>query len=296
MSENSITPKPTNNSAFKTTAYCIVALLCFAANSVLCRLALGKQIIDPGSFTTVRLVSGALCLALISFVAARKNHANGVQGSWTSGLALFVYAVCFSFAYMSLDTGTGALMLFGSVQISMIAWQYIKGKRLSVVEWLGVFIAFAGLSYLVYPVLATPVLHGMLLMGLAGCAWGVYTIRGKSSRDPLGDTTFNFLRTLPWVLLLAVVIWPRVELTGEGLLYAGLSGALASGIGYALWYVALENLSTTLAAVSQLSVPVIAALGGVVLVGEALSLRLTLASIFVLGGIGLVIYHNTKRA
>lgn len=279
----------------KTTIYCSLALLCFAANSVLCRLALGRELIDAGSFTVVRLLSGAVCLAVVLFIASRKKNTPISTGSWFSGCALFLYAVAFSFAYMSLDTGTGALILFGSVQITMIAWQYFSGKRLSVVEWLGVLVAFSGLAYLVYPIITTPAIAGMVLMATAGCAWAAYTLRGKSSRDPLADTAFNFIRTLPLIIVLAIVSWKHAEITNEGLLYAVLSGAFASGVGYALWYVALERLTATLAAVTQLSVPVIAAIGGVALVGERADLRLALAAALVLGGIGMVIYQNTRR-
>ena len=283
------------DSQVKTTIYCVLALLCFAANSVLCRLALGKELIDAGSFTVVRLTSGIVCLAFILFVALPNKSVESGRGSWLSGLALFLYAVTFSFAYLSLDTGTGALILFGSVQLTMLAWQYAHGKRPGVLEWAGVLLAFSGLVYLVYPILSTPRTTGLVLMAAAGCAWGVYTLRGKSSQHPLADTAFNFFRTLPMVLILAALAWPRLELTAEGLFYAVLSGALASGVGYSLWYVALENLTATVAAVTQLSVPVLAAIGGVLMLGELLDARLFLATLLVLGGIGLVIHQNRTR-
>lgn len=279
----------------KTTAFCLLALLCFAANSVLCRLALGADLIDAGSFTVVRLLSGALCLALLYFLFARRDTAHNRAGSWISAAALFIYALAFSYAYVSLDTGTGALILFGSVQITIVGWQYLRGKRPGNFELGGVIIAFSGLSYLVYPLLATPAFEGMLLMAIAGAAWGAYTLRGKSSTEPLADTTFNFIRTLPLAFIVALFVWPRLEITSAGLLYAVLSGAIASGVGYTLWYVALEKLSASLAAVSQLSVPVIAALGGVILVGETAEMRLLLATALVLGGIGMVIYQNKSR-
>ena len=208
---------------------------------------------------------------------------------------MFIYALAFSYAYTSLDTGTGALILFGSVQITIVAWQYYRGKRLSLAECLGIFIAFSGLIYLVYPILSTPALRDTAMMFIAGSAWAAYTLRGKASRSPLTDTAYNFFRTLPMLVIIAIYSWPSMHLNAEGVIYACLSGALASGVGYALWYVALEHLSATLAAVMQLAVPIIAALGGVLIVIEPLSLRLVLATILVLIGISLVIYQNAKH-
>ncbi|MGR8946854.1 MAG: DMT family transporter [Gammaproteobacteria bacterium] len=274
----------------KTVLFTIAALLCFAANSVLCRLALSDQLIDPTSFTLVRLASGIIMLSVILTIASHKKPLSAARGNWIASVALFVYAITFSFAYISLDTGTGALILFGSVQISMLAWQRINGKRLNLFEWCGALMAFAGLIYLVYPTIATPSAMGLLLMTTAGCAWAVYTIRGKASLSPLADTTLNFVRTVPWLCLLALLMHDKLQMSTDGFIYACLSGALASGIGYTLWYVALEKLSATLAAVTQLLVPAIAAMGGVLFVGEMVSLRLTFAAAIILGGIGLIIY------
>ena len=287
----------------KTTIFTIGALLCFAANSVLCRLALKDGLIDPTSFTLVRLGSGILILSII-LAASHKNHSSDTsnvkttttRGSWRSSLALFVYAITFSFAYISLDTGTGALVLFGTVQISILLWQQFNGKSLSLFEWLGAVVAFAGLAYLVYPSIATPSGTGLALMTVAGCAWAIYTVRGKKSQLPLADTAFNFIRTAPFLLLLALVMHDELQISVDGVIYACLSGALASGIGYTLWYVALEQLSASLAAVTQLSVPAIAALGGVLFVGEVLSLRLTIAAAVIISGIGLVIYASRRGA
>lgn len=256
---------------------------------MLCRLALKANTIDPASFTIVRLSSGIVVLCVIFYVATQNNPPDNKPGSWASSLALFVYALAFSYAYITLDTGSGALMLFGSVQIAMIVWQLITGKRLRGNEWLGVIVAFSGLTYLVYPSLSTPSFWGLSLMALAGVAWAVYTLRGKSAANPLTDTAFNFFRTTPFILFLLVLSWDDIQLSSAGILYACLSGAIASGIGYAVWYVALEKISATEAAVTQLSVPAIAAVGGVLYVGDTIDRRLGLAGVLILGGILLVV-------
>ena len=271
----------------KTLLCTVFALIAFAANSVLCRLALGKDAIDASGFTIIRLLAGIGVLMLI--LKVRPASKAPARGSWISALLLFGYAITFSFAYISLDTGTGALVLFGAVQLTIILTSIFSGQKLHWPEWTGVILAFSGFTYLVAPNITTPSFSGFLLMTLAGIAWGGYTLRGKASIAPLQDTAFNFLRTAPFVGILALITFFNLQASWEGVMLAVLSGALASGLGYTVWYIALGGLSTTEAAVVQLSVPVIAAIGGVLFVSEAITLRLIIASIFILGGILIVV-------
>ena len=268
----------------KTVGYTCFALLAFAGNSVLCRLALGEDAIDAASFTLIRLLSGIIVLGII-LMFTNTNNEPTPKGSWLASFMLFIYALTFSFAYISLDTGTGALILFGAVQITMILVSFASGHRLHYSEWAGLAIAFSGFVYLVLPGLETPSLTGFALMTIAGVAWGIYTLRGRGSENPLSDTTYNFLRTLPLVGILLILSFGDAQLSQTGIFLAVLSGAVASGLGYTVWYLALRGLSLTQAAVVQLLVPVIAALGGIVFASELISLRLVLASILVLGGI-----------
>ena len=265
-----------------------VALIAFAANSVLCRLALGERAIDAPSFTVIRLLSGAMVLLAIISIKSNKTDSS-TKGSWSASLMLFLYAITFSFAYITLDTGTGALILFGSVQITMILLSLISGDRLHITEWAGVTIAFIGFVYLILPGVTTPSAIGFLLMIVAGIAWGIYTLKGRSSDDPLMDTAYNFLRTLPLVIILAIITVKNAHYSYEGVLLAVLSGGIASGIGYTIWYIALGGLSATQAAVVQLLVPVIAAFGGIVFVSEAVTLRLIVSATMILGGILMVV-------
>lgn len=264
------------------------ALLAFAGNSVLCRLALGQNIIDAASFTVIRLLSGIIILIALMTVT-RKSGETHSKGNWLAASMLFLYAAAFSFGYISLDTGTGALILFGTVQITMIIASVMLGNRMYFSDWLGLFIAFSGFIYLVIPTLTTPSSTGVILMAISGIAWGGYTLLGRSSKNPLSDTTYNFLRTLPLVLVLLVFTFKDSNLTSQGILLAVLSGAIASGLGYFIWYVALRGLSVTQAAVVQLFVPVIAAIGGVMFTSEQITLRLVESSILVLGGVLIVI-------
>ncbi|MBL4821762.1 MAG: DMT family transporter [Gammaproteobacteria bacterium] len=266
----------------------ILALCAFAANSVLCRLALGQEAIDAASFTIVRMISGVLILFLIVALQGKRTF-KGTAGSWQSGFMLFLYALTFSFAYISLDTGTGALILFGSVQITMILVSIVSGNRLYPTEWLGVLIAFIGFVYLVLPGVSAPPMAGFLLMTSAGIAWGIYTLRGRESINPLMDTAYNFAYAIPLVIVLFLVTFDTAELTPKGVALSALSGGLASGVGYTIWYAALRGLTSTQAAVVQLSVPVIAAFGGIVIVSEPLTARLAIATLFILGGILVVI-------
>ena len=274
-----------------------LALLAFAANSILCRLALGNEAIDASSFTVIRLLSGTIVLlAIISSI--RNTTEDSTKGSWFASFTLFIYAITFSYAYISLDTGTGALILFGSVQITMILLSLIAGTRLHFIEWAGVTIAFTGFVYLILPGVTAPSTSGFILMTIAGIAWGVYTLKGRSSKSPLMDTAFNFFRTTPLVILLALFTINNTNYSFEGILLAILAGGITSGIGYTIWYIALGGLSSTQAAVLQLSVPVIAALGGVIFVSEAITFRFIVSAAMVLGGILLVImgkYYFTQH-
>ena len=273
-------------------------MLAFAGNSLLCRMALRHTAIDAASFTAIRLLSGACMLWLVVRLNRGKteSHPTGrpLPGNWLSACALFVYAAGFSFAYVSMSAATGALLLFGSVQASMIGYGVWRGERLRNLQWAGIALALAGLVTLLLPGLAAPSPLASLSMISAGAAWGVYSLRGKAAPDqppnnPTEVTAGNFLRTVPMALVLSLLMAQRLTPDPAGMGYAVASGALASGLGYAIWYQALPTLKATHAATVQLSVPVIAALGGVLLIGEALTGPLVLASVTILGGIALVI-------
>ncbi len=277
----------------KPTFYTIFALVCFALNSILCRLALKSEEIDAPAFTAIRIVSGALTLFVICSFFGKKDVPKG-QGNWLSAFFLFAYAICFSFAYLNLTTATGALVLFGSVQLTMMVFALVKGERPRILEWLGLILAFGGLGYLVFPGLESPPVFSAILMISAGIAWGFYTLQGKGSTNPLADTAGNFLRAVPMTILIALPFLAQVHLSQKGILLAVLSGAIASGIGYSVWYAALKFHTAARAAVLQLSVPAIAALGGVIFLAETVSMHLLLASCLILGGIGLVIFGKKK--
>lgn len=269
----------------------LVAMLAFAGNSLFCRLALKQSGMDPAAFTLIRLASGALVLWAI----VRLRGLAGGLGSWSSALALFAYAAGFSFAYVSLAAGTGALLLFGAVQVTMIGYGLWQGERLAPRQTGGLLLALAGLVGLLLPGLSAPPLAGSLLMLGAGVAWGVYSIRGRGAGDATAVTAGNFLRAVPFALLLGLVALPEMPAPNpQGVLYALLSGGLASGIGYALWYAALRGLQATTAATVQLSVPVLTALGGTAFLGEELGWRLVLASCTILGGVALVIRGRAR--
>lgn len=268
-----------------------LAMLAFAGNSLLCRMALKTTAIDPASFTTLRLVSGALVLWLLVRVRERRGT-YAADGNWPSALALFAYAAGFSFAYVSLSAATGALLLFGAVQATMIGHGLWAGERFQRLQWVGLVLALAGLLGLLLPGLSAPPLAGALLMLGAGVAWGIYSLRGKGAGDATRVTAGNFLRAAPLAALLSVAMLHSASVDSAGVWYALASGAFASGMGYAIWYTALPALKATQAATVQLSVPVIAAAGGVVLLAEPLSLRLVLASVAILGGIALVILEK----
>ena len=265
-----------------------LALVAFAANSVLCRLALGPGTIDAASFTSIRLVSGALTLLLLTVVSDRKAR-SVPGGNWTSAMVLFLYAIAFSFAYVRLSTATGALILFPTVQLTMVIAALWWGERPRLMEWLGLFIAMCGLVYLVLPGLSAPSLLGSILMTVAGIFWGVYTLRGRNAVNPIAVNTGNFVRSVPLVLGVSLVLLKMIEVSPQGALLAVASGSLASGVGYVIWYAALRRLTTTRAAALQLSVPVLAALGGIVFLNEQISTRLIVSSVAILGGLGLVV-------
>jgi drug/metabolite transporter (DMT)-like permease len=280
-------------SSFQTFLLTTLTMIAFASNSLLNRLALGQKTIDPTSYTTIRLISGAVMLILIARLQ-RKNGQERLRGSWISAALLFLYAICFSFAYLSLSAGTGALILFGSVQVTMLLVALQGGERPQTLEWIGLGLALGGLVYLVFPGLAAPSLLGSTLMAMAGIAWGFYSIRGRGSQNPLADTAGNFVYAVPMVLLTRLLAFRDIQLSTNGLIVATLSGALASGLGYVIWYAALRGLTTTRAAIVQLSVPVIAAWSGVLLLAETVSTRLLLAGVLVLGGIGLSVLSRGK--
>jgi drug/metabolite transporter (DMT)-like permease len=273
-----------------------LTLVAFAANSLLCRMALGGNLIDPASFTALRLVSGALALAPISRMVAEAKEPQKTTGSWASGLALFAYAAAFSLAYVSLTTGTGALILFGAVQVTMIGAALKSGEHLGPVQWIGSLAAVGGLVYLVLPGISAPDPIGALLMCVAGIAWGVYSIRGKGVLAPVILTAVNFRRAAPWALVASAAAFSSLHLTPAGILLALTSGAITSGLGYVLWYRALAGLTTTQASVVQLVVPVLAAFGGVALLSEQVTVRLISASALILGGVGMVVVRRMPMA
>jgi drug/metabolite transporter (DMT)-like permease len=269
----------------------IFAMLAFAANSVLGRFALiadnNGASIDAASYTSIRLLSGAVMLAIIMLIRTREFKPSNINP--ISTLMLFTYAICFSFSYINIATGTGALILFGTVQLTMILFGLFKGEQPGHLAWMGIFFAFAGLVYLLLPGISAPPFFSALLMMIAGLAWGVYSIRGKGTGNPLITTSWNFIATLPLLLITMIIFHAGIFITQKGILLAILSGALASGLGYSIWYSALPYLSSTRAATVQLTVPVIASLGGVLFLSENLNLRLVVASIAILGGVYLSI-------
>jgi len=279
----------------KIIGYTAFALVAFAFNSILCRMALRGGEADAAGFTAVRLVSGAVTLVVISYSFSKGKDSNMKRGNWISAFFLFAYAICFSFAYVGLTAAAGALILFGSVQFTMIAVALFRGDRPNGLEWLGLLIALGGLLYLVLPGLSAPPLFASVLMAAAGVAWGFYTLRGKGSADPLSDTSGNFVRAVPMIALAAIPFLSQLNLSGRGVVLAVLSGAVASGIGYTVWYAAIKHHTATRAAVLQLAVPVIAAFGGVLLLAEQFSSRLLIASALILGGIAFTIFGRKRQ-
>lgn len=270
-------------------------MVAFAANSLLGRMALAGDLIDPVSFTTVRLLSGAIALVLISALVSKPEATWRSEGSWGLGLALFTYALAFSLAYVSLSAGMGALILFGSVQVVMIGAALRAGEVLRPVQWLGTFAALGGLVYLVLPGITAPDPLGAVLMGLSGIAWGVYSVRGKDARAPVAMTAGNFVRSAPLAIAASIVALSMIHTKPLGIMLALVSGVVTSGLGYALWYKALRGLTTTRASVVQLTVPLLAAFGGVVFLSETVSARLILSSVLILGGVALVVVNRKSQ-
>jgi drug/metabolite transporter (DMT)-like permease len=278
----------------QTTVLTAVAMLAFAANSLLCRLALLRGEIDPVSFAGIRLVSGAIMLAVI--VRFRSERSAPGHADWLAAAMLFVYVAFFSFAYLTLSAGTGALILFGAVQLTMFSVGLRSGEKFGSVAWLGLALAVAGLVYLVSPGVAAPPLVGAALMAIAGIAWGVYSLRGRGVADPLAATAGNFARAAPLALVMSAffIINARAYANAAGVALAIASGALTSGIGYVIWYAALGKLTAMRAATVQLSVPLIAAFGGVAFLSEAITPRLAAASATILGGIAMVLASKSR--
>ncbi|MEO1386453.1 MAG: DMT family transporter [Cyanobacteria bacterium J06634_6] len=275
----------TRPSAVRTSLLTGATLVAFAANSLLTRMALGEGSIDAASFSTIRLLSGAAMLLAITTLTQQQKPSLA-KGNWTAAVMLFLYAIAFSFSYLQLAAGTGALILFGTVQITMILAALKQGEKPSAFEWVGLALAMTGLVYLVSPGLESPPILGSTLMIVAGIAWGFYSLLGRGSQQPVVNTMNNFVRAVPFALGVSLVRLSGLHLSGAGVILAVLSGAIASGIGYALWYAALRGLTATRAATVQLSVPVLAALGGILFLQETLSVRLMLASLMILGGVG----------
>ncbi len=283
----------------------LLALVAFAGNSVIGRAALSSESIDSASFTLIRLFSGAITLWLILFIkslfqsnsdSSQTSKGSGRnKGTWLEAVYLFTYAATFSFGYLLLDTATGALILFVSVQLVMIAVNLLQGNRLSLFEWMGMAFAISGFIYLMYPELGSPTFLGFILMALSGMAWGLYTIEGKKACDALSQTTYNFLRTLPFALILFALFYQSIDVSAEGVFWAIVSGSVTSGVGYAIWYRVIQDISTTQAAVFQLAVPVIAAFGGVFWIGEGIGARLLISSILIFTGILLVIFNHRLK-
>jgi len=280
-------------SAASTAFLTALALIAFAANSVLCRIALGQELIDAASFTSIRVISGAIVLAM--FALPRWRRRGHERTDFRAAAALIVYMIFFSYAYVSLSTGTGALILFGAVQLTMFIAALRAGEEFALLSWIGLVLAAFGLIYLVLPGVTAPDPTGAVFMGVAGMAWGWYTLRGRGVRDPLGATANNFIVGIPPVVIVSLSFLQSQQVSLAGILLAGASGTIASGLGYVIWFAALRGLTTTVAATVMLSVPVIAAFGGVIFLSELVTIRLILASVAILGGIWLVLSQRNAR-
>lgn len=269
-----------------------IAMVAFAANPLLCRLALREEHIDAASFATVRVISGALVLALILLLQKKSDYRP--TASWWPTLMLFTYMVLFSFAYLTLSAGTGTLILFGAVQLTMFTVGLRRGEPFSLLSWAGLTLAVAGLVYLVSPGVTAPDPAGAFMMMIAGIAWGVYSLLGKACSNPLAATANNFIYSVPLVIVVSLLFLGDLNISAEGIILAAASGAIASGLGYSIWYAALRVLKPTSAATVQLSVPAIAAFGGVLFLSEPLTLRLIVASTATLGGVAIVLSRRNQ--
>lgn len=270
-------------------------MVAFAGNSLLCRLALRDASIDPASFTSIRLLSGALTLLFIVMLT-RRRHALRQNGGWMSSVVLVFYAITFSYAYVSLSAGAGALILFGCVQGTMIAVGLWRGDRPGGLEWLGWLLAFGGMTWLVLPGSEAPPAGGALLMAAAGVGWGLYSLRGQSESDPVASNATNFLLSIVFIAVLTGLTWSTTEMTTRGIVIAIVAGSITTGIGYVIWYAALDYLTAMQAALVQLSVPAIATAGGVLMLSEPLSLRMIASSTLVLGGICIALVTRQRTA
>ena len=260
------------------------ALVAFASNSVLNRLALGGNTIDAGSYIGIRIASGAFMLWLLNGYL-KHNFKLKLTHNFIPAFYLVLYGVAFSFAYISLSSGTGAFILFGTVQATMLSTALVNGEKPFWVEWVGLFVALGGLIYLVFPGMSAPDPLGAVLMVIAGVAWGLYSLKGRGVKDPLEATAQNFMLAVPMVFVVNLFAFSTSHLSSEGVLYACLSGALTSGVGYAVWYAALKGLTNMQAALLQLCVPIIAAFGGVIFLSEQITTRLIYAGLFIIGGV-----------
>lgn len=271
-----------------------LAMLAFAANTLLCRRALGQDLIDAATFTTARVISGAVTLNVIVLLR-RRSHGRG-KADWRGAAMLFIFMAFFSFGYLSLSAGTGALILSGTVQLTMIIFALRGGEHFPLLSWAGLSVAIVGLIYLVSPGVTAPDPSGVVLMAIAGIAWGFYSLLGRGSTDPLEATARNFVYSVPLVLIVSLFFLRDFSISSNGLALAVASGAIASGCGYVIWYAALPGLTATRAATVQLSVPAIAAFGGVVMLSEEITLRLLLASAATLGGVAIVLAQRAAKA
>jgi drug/metabolite transporter (DMT)-like permease len=287
-------------SILQISVYTAFALVAFAANSVLNRLALGANALDASSYIGIRLVSGALTLALINgvnkqtFNTVQKAFSQPTISAFLPAFYLFLYGIAFSFAYRSLNSGMGAFILFGTVQITMLSTALVKGERPHLAEWGGLIVAISGLIYLVLPGLSAPDPFGAFLMTIAGISWGFYTLKGRGVSDPIETTALNFIRSVPMILVVNIFTFSNAHFSTEGIIYALISGAITSGVGYSIWYTALRGLTTTQAALLQLFVPIIAALGGIIFLSESLTTRLIYAGLLIIGGVVLALFGKKR--
>ncbi len=273
-----------------------LSLIAFAANSLLCRLALGDGSIDPASFTTLRLVSGMLVLLPVSKMMHEHHSANQKRNAWKSGLALFAYAGAFSLGYVTITASMGTLILVGAVQVTMLGWALIRGEKLNPLRWVGSIVSMGGLVYLVLPGVSAPDPAGAILMLISGTAWGVYSIRGRGAPAPISMTAGNFLWAAPIALLLSLLFRSSAHLETNGILVAICSGSITSALGYIIWYRALRHLSTSAASIVQLLIPILTAFGGILFLNETISMRLILASSLILGGVAMGFFHRKPQA
>ncbi|WP_139302527.1 DMT family transporter [Thalassotalea sp. PP2-459] len=272
----------------------LLTLIAFAGNSVLCRLAVKEGYIDPASYTNIRLVAGVFALWLIFLFTHKPAKLTVNKNNWLGGISLYLYAITLSYGYLTVETGIGAVVLFGAVQVTLVLFSFIKGHKISLLEWLGLLIAFIGFVYLMADELGQPSLIGLILMTISGITWGIYTQSGLDGLAPIQNTTANFTCTIPLILVSMFLITTEVSLSFQGIILAIISGAVTSAIGYALWYNILPSFTSIQAGVVQLLVPIVAAIGGVIFVNDAITIKLFIASLLVLGGAALVTYG--KRA